>query len=39
VLIGPHERLTTKTRLTNGLSPLWRFTEHLVSVFEKSPRE
>jgi hypothetical protein len=28
-----------KTRFKNNLSPLRHFTEHLVGVFEKSPRE
>jgi hypothetical protein len=31
--------LTTKTRLKNNLSPLRHFTEHLVGVFGKLPRE
>jgi hypothetical protein len=37
VLVRPHERSTTKTRLKNSLSPLRHFTEHLVDVFEKLP--
>jgi hypothetical protein len=39
VLTRPHKRSTTKTRLKNSLSPLRHFTEHLVGVFEKLPRE
>jgi hypothetical protein len=37
MLVRPHERSTTKTRLKNSLSPLRHFTEHLVGVFGKLP--
>jgi hypothetical protein len=39
VLIRPHKRSTTRTRLKNSLSPLRYFTEHLVGVFGKLPWE
>jgi hypothetical protein len=39
VLVRLLERLTTKINSKNSLSPLRHFTEHLVSVFGKLPRE
>jgi hypothetical protein len=39
VLVRPRERLTTKIDSKNSLYPLSHFTEHLVSVFGKLPRE
>jgi hypothetical protein len=39
VLVRPHEKSTTKIDSKNSLSPFRHFTEHLVGVFEKLPRE
>jgi hypothetical protein len=39
VLVRPHQRSTTKIDSKNSLSPLSHFTEHLVGVFGKLPRE
>jgi hypothetical protein len=39
VLVRLHERLTTKINSKNSLSPLRHFTEQLVGVFGKLPRE
>jgi hypothetical protein len=39
MLIRPHERSMTKINSKNSLSPFSHFTEHLVDVFGKLPRE
>jgi hypothetical protein len=39
VLAKPRERSTRKIEMKNRLYPLRHFTEHLVSVFGKLPRE
>jgi hypothetical protein len=39
VLMRQHERSTTKINSKSSLSPLRHFTEHLVGVFGKLPRE
>jgi hypothetical protein len=39
VLAGPRVRSTTKFDSKNSLYPLSHFTEHLVGVFRKLPRE